>query len=245
MKTRILIADNQNETLRRLGHTLQKKGMPDEATIIYSARNQIGVIDGFCIKSYKRPGRLKGIIYGLFRHPKAERAFFAAGRLREMGIDTPAPRALIICSSALHITRSYYVCDYYEGWETLRGVEKRRDFNDLARALADLMKKIHSNGVLLKDFSMGNILFHKTDDGEFRFALVDINRIRFGVNDRHRLLSSFGKILDTREGVEVLAREYAKGTPYIPEDLVEIYDRTQASILRNRRFKNLFRKNKK
>lgn len=245
MNTRVLIADNQNETIRRLARRLLKKGMPEEAEIIYNGRNEIGVVNGLCIKSFKKPGRVKALIYGTVRHPKAERAFFAAGRLRELGIDTPAPRALVICSKGLSISRTYYVCDYYTDYQTLRGVESRADFSELAHALAAFMKKIHAAGVLLKDFSIGNVLFRRNEAGEFEFAVVDINRIRFGVNDRRKLLSAFGKILETREGVQRLAEEYAAGTPFAAEDLVEIYDRTQKSLLRARRFKNFFRKNKR
>lgn len=245
MKTQVLISNNNRESLRQLTHTLEDSGIPDDARIIYEARNVIGVVGDLCIKSYKTPGLIKRIIYSYFRHPKAERAFFAAAHLRDMGIDTPTPRILVVVKEKGLLTRSYFACDYYADWATLRGVEKRRDFPELAAALASFMKKIHSQGVLLRDFSPGNILFHKKDDGTFEFSVIDINRIQFGINDRNRLLNAFGKVLDTREGVEVLAREYAKGTPYVPEELVEIYDRAQASIRRNRRFKNLFRKNKK
>lgn len=245
MKTQVLISNNNRESLRQLTHTLEDYGMPPEAKIIYRGRNVIGVAGDVCIKSYKTPGLLKRLIYSFFRHPKAERAYFAAVHLLDLGIDTPMPRALVVVKEKGLLTRSYYVCDYYSGWSNLRGVEKRRDFPELAAALAVFMKKIHSHGVLLKDFSVGNILFRKNDDDIFDFSVVDINRIRFGITDRNRLLSAFGKVLDTRQGMEVLAREYAKGTPYVPEELVGIYDRTQAAILRNRRLKNIFRHSKK
>ena len=245
MKTRILVSDDSNEHLRTLAHQLQDSGMPEQTQIIYQGRNTIGVLDGLCIKSYKRLGVIKGLIYSFFRLPKAERAYFAAERLRELGIDTPAPRVLVICNKGGRVNRSYYVCDYYDGWETLRGVEKRSDFKALAVALAAFMKDIHSKGVLLKDFSQGNVLFRKDGEGNFHFAVVDINRIRFGVEDRSRLLSAFGKILDTHDGIVTLAQEYAKGTPYTAEDLVAIFDSTQRRLFRNKRIKNYFRKNKR
>ena len=244
MNTKVLITNNNDESLRQLAHQLEHHGMPREAQIIYQGRNTIGVVDGRCIKSFKKPGLLKGFIYNYFRLPKAERAFFAGTKLNELGIRTPEPRALVICKHNGQLERSYYVCDYYEGWTTLRGVEARKDFGELAKALATFMKEIHSKGVYFKDFSQGNVLFRKTSEG-FEFAVVDINRIRFDVTDRTVLLDSFGKVLDTREGMKQLAEEYAKGTPYAAEDLVDIYDRTQRRLFRNKHIKNFFRKNKR
>lgn len=236
---------------RSLAERLAADGLPADARLLYSSRNKVAVIDGgadglLCVKAFGVPGIIKGLIYGLFRKPKALRAFDNAEELRALGFDTPEPVCAVTLTECGCLRRSYYVCRYLENWSELRGIEKRSDFNLIARALAAYMNRLHRAGVFMKDFTQGNILFCRDDSGVYRFMLVDINRMEFGVSDPKKLMSNFGAALDTREGIVALAAAYAALQPGEDKDAfvakaVKIYDDRQAILWRRRHIKEFIR----
>ncbi len=231
--------------------TLATGGLPDDARVIYRGRNTVVVsADGLaCIKSYKVPGFIKGIIYSYFRAPKAERAFVNGTRLLSLGFSTPEPWGAVICRRKGLLKESYYVCRYLKDWSDLRQIEGRPDFPEIARALAQFMYRLHSKGVWMKDFSMGNVLY-RHQKGGYEFCLIDINRMEFDVVDRKHLLSNFGAALDTVPGITTLAAEYAAlARPDDPQPLVDeivlLFKKHQAALWRRRRFKEFIRGKKK
>lgn len=239
-----------------LARAIADYGLPDACEIIYHGRNVVALLDnaGLVIKAFRHPGVIRGWIYRWFRVPKSRRSYSNAMRLRELGINTPEPAFAIECyrrNGALG--SSYYACSALNGWTELRGAEKRPDFPALAAALAEFIFDIHCKSVLMEDMTPGNILFCKEGDN-FRFALVDINRMRFDVDGWAPLLENFRALLDTEEGTVAVAREYArilKANNIHPDtdDFVEAaratYSDFQRKLLRRRRFKNFFRHRKK
>ena len=235
----------------KLAERLFSDGMPEGISVIYRGRNTVGVLPGAvpaCIKCFAEPGVVKGAIYGFCRLPKALRAYNNAYELLKLGFDTPQPIAAV-CNTSLGLLKSsYYVCRYAEGLDDLRGAENRANFPELAKALASYMNRLHSSGVLMKDFTQGNVLFRRDESGIYHFTLVDINRVEFGVGDRKRLMSNFGAVLDTADGLAVLAREYAalqSDPPAVEAEIREIYARRQARLWRKRRIKEFIRGKKK
>lgn len=230
-----------------LADRLTAQGLTASDRVIYRGRNIVALSDGpdrLCIKSYGRPGLIKGLIYGNMRTPKAKRAYDNAMRLLQLGFDTPEPAACICETSAGRLGRSFFVCRYLDGWSDLRGAEKRPDFAALARALAAYMNRLHAAGVFMKDFTQGNILFRPDGKGDYRFSLIDINRMEFGVTDRRRLMANFGAVLDTAEGLAVLAREYAALQPEreaTEREAIEIYRQRQKKLWRKRHIKEFIR----
>lgn len=226
---------------------LRDHGPDPDNRVIYRGRNTVAVTAGdepLCVKSFGIPGFIKGLIYGLLRTPKAKRAYDNAVRLRSLGFDTPEPVAAVCMISGGRLGASYYVCRYLEGWSDLRGAENRPDFEALAHHLALLMNRLHNAGVLMKDFTQGNVLFRPDGNGGYSFALIDINRMEFDVHDRRRLMANFGAVLDTAGGLAVLAREYAALCPdpaAVERETNEIYRRRQARLWRKRHIKEFLR----
>ena len=108
------------------------------------------------------------------------------------------------------------------------------------------MNRLHRAGVFMKDFTQGNILFRRDDSGAYRFMLVDINRMEFGVTDTKKLMSNFGAALDTRDGIVALAHAYAALQPESERDTVEAlavdtFDRRQTVLWRRRHIKEFLR----
>lgn len=68
--------------------------------------------------------------------------------------------------------------------------------------------------------------------------------MEFDVHDRRRLMANFGAVLDTAEGLAVLAREYAALQPD-PEatesEAIEIYRQRQKKLWRKRHIKEFIR----
>ncbi len=228
--------------------SLAENGLPDDTRVIYRGRNTVGVTaDGqYCVKAFGVPGKLKGLIYGLFKPSKARRAYRNACRLLELGINTPVPYVAVERKQGAFLKESYFVCDYLDGWTELRGIERRDDFDRLARALAAFMANLHRKGVMMKDFTQGNILFKPTADG-YDFALIDINRMSFGVHSRRSQLRNFQSTLDTPQGMKTLAAEYAAITgasPSLVSRILYIYSRHQVALWRKRYIKACLRRSR-
>lgn len=158
--------------------------------VIYDARNQIRLIDSgnsccgkLCVKRFHCPALPNRIIYSCLRQPKAKRAYENARRLEALHIGTPTPVAYLLQEkrSSL-IGESYLITEvsplkrnFYEF--RAHGIE---GYEHIIRQFAQFTADLHGKGVLHKDYSPGNILFDVDAQGNARFELVDINRMRFG-----------------------------------------------------------------
>lgn len=186
----------------------------NEGALIYDARNQIRLMrtpDGteVCVKRFHTPHFLNRIGYTFFRVPKAKRAYENAAALQSRGIATPASIAYILCGEGL-LEESYLVTEksrckhtFYEFRDgQIAGKE------DLIKAFAAFTAKMHSQGVLHLDYSPGNILY-EFEDGEWRFEVVDINRLRLGAVSLKEGCSNFCRLWGKTDFFEVLAGAYA------------------------------------
>lgn len=78
----------------------------------------------------------------------------------------------------------YYIAEFVP-YSTMRdafsGVAPERDDVCLKKDFVNFALSLHGKGVLMLDFNSGNIFYHyDAVSGEYRFALTDINRMRFG-----------------------------------------------------------------
>ena len=143
-------------------------------------------IDGkeFVLKRYKRPTILNCIVYTFFRKSKARRAYENALRLLENGINTPFPVAYIE-KRRYGLFHTGYLITEYMNLSTLAQLktvslsadERYKLDNDLIEFVVLLQDK----GIQPLDFNPANILYRYNEcSASFSFALVDINRMRFG-----------------------------------------------------------------
>ena len=143
------------------------------------------------VKTFAVPVAMRGFVYAHLRQSKALRCLLNAKRLVELGVGTPDPIACIEYESFGCLRQSYYVSRYWHADLDLaallyRGVSTRPDTPVLLEQLARFTAAQHDRGVLHLDYNPGNILVRKRG-ASFDFALVDLNRLRFGhldVNDR-------------------------------------------------------------
>lgn len=225
-------------------------GIASSGETIYSDRNtiyraEVGGID-LTVKSFHIPAPFNRVVYSFFRHSKARRSFDNAVRLEALGIGTPEPIAFIEEYNRGLLSRSYYICRMFEGQNIRHWETEVADYKEMIRAFAGFTLDLHRKGVLHKDYSPGNILFRKDDDGNYRFALIDINRMKFGVTSAKRLYRNFRCLnIDSERETARVAEEYARLAGDDPEKmgtlaigLLRGYHKEKA---RHRRLKKLFR----
>lgn len=183
--------------------------------VIYSDRNTIyrATIGGeeLTVKAFHVPAPFNRLIYSTLRHSKARRSFDNAMELERLGIGTPEPIAYIEERRSGLLARSYYVCRMFTGQNIRHWETEIPDYRNMIRAFAAFTLDLHRKGVMHRDFSPGNILFNRKDDGAYRFVLVDINRMRFGVKNRRTLYRNFRCLnIDSEEETARIAEEYAR-----------------------------------
>lgn len=167
-------AERLPETFRGPGETLHEGRNTIRAFDVHGER--------LVVKRFKRPGPVRGIVYGTFRKSKARRAYEHAVRLRTLGFDTPRPVAWIEYRHRGRLTDSYFISLHSE-FAPLSDVTERfpsKETLPLLDAFSQFAVRLHEAGVVHEDFNHGNILFQGDAASKcYRFQLIDINRMRF------------------------------------------------------------------
>jgi len=185
-----------------------------QGTVIYDARNQIRLIDGYCVKRFHCPAFGNRIAYTCFRQPKAKRAYDNACRLEQEGIGTPKAVAYLLVEGKLGLLKESFLItqisplrrNFYEFRE--HGIE---GYESVIRQFAQFTAKMHSGGILHKDYSPGNILFDIDEQGKAYFELVDINRMCFDKPVSLRMACrNFCRLWGKEDFFVLLAESYAE-----------------------------------
>lgn len=205
--------------------------MDNEGTWIYGGRRNLiksfVAPDGtvLVVKRYHKPKGLNLLVYSWgIRKPKGVRAYRYAALLNERGIETPEPVAYIENRECGFLLDSYLItlqCPYphrlYEIGDATPEV-----YEPMAKALADFTAHMHEEGILHLDFSPGNILWDKDENGQYYFSLVDINRMHFGTISLETGCKSFARLWGPKAFFVLLAQEYAKDRGCSSDEAVEI-----------------------
>lgn len=191
--------------------------------LIFMNRNEIREFhhggDDIIVKAFKVPNLINRIAYGLLRKSKAQRSYDYAIMLRKAGIGSPQPVGWMEQRSGLLFTHSYYAslrskCPIsYVDVIDLPKAER----DSYLRAIARTTAKMHENGWLHTDYSRGNILCGRNENGEIRVDIIDLNRIRFRRVDCQTGCRNFSRLPGDKEVLEILAEEYARLRGFDPE----------------------------
>lgn len=182
---------------------------------IYTGRNLIKVyeVDGLRInvKRYGIPMLFNRVVYSFIRKSKGYRAYTYPSILIERGIYTPEPIAYLEERKYGIIRYSYFVSvqSSYEPILYKIGDKEVDEIKDLTKSLALFTAKMHKAEIYHKDYSPGNILCKK-EEGEYKFCLVDINRMRFGPVSVKRGCANFARLWGQPSFFNYLATVYAK-----------------------------------
>ena len=175
------------------------------------------------VKSFKVPNLVNQIAYKFFRKSKAQRSFEYANKLATLGIGTPEPIAFFEFKSGLIFRKSYYISEHLHYDLTYR--ELTTDFNypnheTILRAFTRFTFKLHENGINFLDHSPGNTLI-QINNGDYKFYLVDLNRMRFENMTFEERIKNFAKLTIHKSMVEIMSDEYAK---LINRDYNKVYE---------------------
>lgn len=199
----------------------------EKGTVIYKGRNELREMNwngtSVVVKSFRVPNLVNRIAYGLFRSSKAQRSFEYAEMLRREGIGSPAPVAYYTERNGLLFTRSYYVslksgCPY-SYVNLMRGDYPGQE--EILRAIARTTAALHERGYLHKDYSRGNILFRRTEQG-IEVEIIDLNRIRFREVSMEEGCRNFERLPGTPEMFAILADEYAKARGFDAKECLNL-----------------------
>lgn len=169
------------------------------------------------VKQFKIPNGINKVVYSWLRQSKARRSYEYAQKLLTMGIDTAEPVSYIEIRKSGCFHTGYFVSKFLED-NLLHTIEKcdtdtqQAIIRDFARFTADM----NYNKVFHKDYNSGNIFFRK-DGGNYRFALIDINRLRFRRPNRNEALSSLERLNLSRLLTVQIAAEYAEVRGWNPD----------------------------
>ena len=238
-------------------HTAFKKHLLEIPTIfqasdesIHKARNELKIveIDGvkYVIKSFKVPHLLNRIAYTFFRDGKAKKSYLNAVKLQELDVNTPEPIGVIEYFQNGLLSESYFV-SLYEPYDfTIREVfhHKVEDVETILKAFAHFTYTLHKKGVWHVDYSLGNILITKEDAQNYRFSLVDINRMEFKEISAKEGLRNLNKFWAQEKDLQFLVKEYAKLSDLDFNEAYAIVKESVQKIEKTKELKN-YLKNKK
>ncbi|MBR1481270.1 MAG: hypothetical protein IJ609_05035 [Paludibacteraceae bacterium] len=178
------------------------------ATLIHRGRNTLYQVDmaglHLCIKCYGFSSVFKRWMYRYLRASKARRAWRNTLLLRQAGIHSPEPVALLETYSLRGIETSYYICRYEPGATLYHlGDLPLSECRPTVVRLARFAAAMHERDIMLSDFTPGNILL--TAGG---FALVDTNRMSIGRVSLLKGLHNMAGLWLQPDAAELLAREY-------------------------------------
>uniref|UniRef100_UPI0025BC2152 lipopolysaccharide kinase InaA family protein n=1 Tax=Lacinutrix sp. TaxID=1937692 RepID=UPI0025BC2152 len=176
-----------------------------------------------------------------------QRSFEYANTLKALSVGTPEPVAFFELSTGLLFGKSYYVSEQLNDDITYR--ELTTDFNipnyeDILRAFTRFTFNLHEKGINFLDHSPGNTLI-KYNDGDYKFYLVDLNRMNFETMTFEKRIKNFAKLTTHKNMIEIMSHEYAK---LMNEDYQKVYnlmwhetEAFQESFHRRRRLKKKFK----
>ncbi len=213
--------------------------MDSEGTWIYGGRRNLiksfPSPDGITlvVKCYHRPKGINMLVYSLgIRKPKGERAYRYAAILNSHGVETPEPVAYIENRHCGLLLDSYLItlqCPYKHRLYEM-GDAKQEMYEPMAKALARFAAHMHDEEILHLDFSPGNILWDKDSSENYHFALVDINRMRFGRVSMKAGCKSFARLWGPKKFIEMLVSEYARLRK------INVYDALRITLDARRKF---------
>ncbi len=194
------------------------------------------------IKSFKVPNVFNQIGYKFFRKSKAQRSYEYALKLKELGIGTPDAIAYYEATSFFLFKKSYYISEQLECDLTYRELIndfQYEDYDNILRQFTRFTFQLHEKGIEFLDHSPGNTLIVKNDKN-YRFYLVDLNRMKFGPMDFDTRMKNFARLSKYKHMVEIMSDEYAKCIDKSYEEVFNaMWEKVQKFRAKKRRKKKL------
>ena len=204
--------NNIKEWVEQLPENFDKLG-----EIVYQARNTLKKIqlpsgEEVVVKKFATPIFINRIAYQFFRKSKARRSYENAERLLANGIQTPKPIFYITIKKGGLFYQGYFGCTNNSSPHLMREfVELTNGGEEILKQFAAFSKMVHDKKVLHIDYSPGNIIYEKQEDGTVTFSLLDLNRMRFNKElSRKERLFNFRRMFRSKRVLAIVIGEYAR-----------------------------------
>jgi len=164
------------------------------------------------IKSFKIPNAINQLAYRFFRKSKAQRSFEYANKLINLQVGTPQPIAYYEFKTPVLFKKSYYISEHLPYDLTYRELTTDLNYPNheaILRAFTRFTFELHEKGINFLDHSPGNTLI-KIEHGDYKFYLVDLNRMRFEPMDLQARIKNLSRLTIQDRLVKVMSDEYAK-----------------------------------
>lgn len=159
-----------------------------EARILEESRNRVGVValstkDGRTVELVIKEFRTQGVNKwkSLFLPSKAQKAWRGSLALVERGFLTPLPVAYLERKTSVFLEQSFFITEYVQDVEEIRRLFRKLPHDELIPLIQELavyLARCTGSGILHRDLSDGNVLVEGSDSKQFRFFLLDTNRVR-------------------------------------------------------------------
>ena len=213
---------------------------------IHDARNKLKIIevDGLeiVVKAFRIPNYLNQFVYGTLRDSKAKKSYDHSIKLQILNITCPEPIGYIEFYDGILLKESYFLSLRSNYDFTIREPLLDHNFKDhdnIFTKFGEFTADIHAKGVLHNDYSPGNILITRLDNNEFKFDLVDINRMRFGHIQLKDKMKNLSKLWANENDIKLIATAYALRMSYDIQEIIQkiiFYDRKNKNIKTFKRY---------
>lgn len=184
-------------------------------TVFANDRNTIKKINlngiDINLKKFKIPNAFNAFIYTYIRKSKAKRSFENAEYLLKNHILTPHPIAFLENHTLFGLKESYYISlhvDYDFDFRELIHNPKYPDRKNILQQFTEFTFNLHEKHVNFLDHSPGNTLIVK-DGKNYRFYLIDLNRMRFENLDYNHRIKNFNRLWLSKTMIKIIAATYA------------------------------------
>lgn len=177
-------------------------------------RNKVELVtlkgESYVIKKFKKPNWFNRFVYTYFRKSKARRAYEHAGTLLNVGIETPKPVAYIEIRKYGLFDTGYFISEYI-AFPLLNEVVNLSPEQQQAvkKDFLFFTAHLHQRKIIHKDYNAGNIMFYKGADDNYRFVLIDINRLAVGKNSLHLCMQAFNQLGVQLDQMFTIISQYA------------------------------------
>ncbi|CAB5494010.1 lipopolysaccharide kinase InaA family protein [Bathymodiolus thermophilus thioautotrophic gill symbiont] len=181
------------------------------STILQDDRNTIKEVvfnnETLVVKSYKRLGWFRGLIYTYWKKSKAWRAYEYGLKIAKF---TPKVVARIENFEPL-LTKNYLICCKFEADFNMQAplFKNHPNKQTIFKEFTKFVYQLHQNNILHQDLSPGNILIKKNQQ-DYEFKIIDINRMHFKTLSLKERAKNFNKLWANDDDLALILRTYAK-----------------------------------